>query len=129
MACTWLSAQSVTGCIGIVITENDFDEPAQIADRTAGPGRSNAGMLISVERRDTAGVEAALAGEIGDNGRQQGIQMVVRGQRHVDDAEAVEQRAGQTGDAVSGGRVTDGRRGRRWSGAWGPGNGGLTRSR
>ena len=64
-------------------------------------------MLFAVEGREPAGIETALASEIGDDGRQQGVEMVAGGKGQVDDAHAVEQRAGQTGHAVGGGQVAD----------------------
>jgi hypothetical protein len=64
-------------------------------------------MFVAIEGGDPTGVETAVPGEIGDDGRQQGVEVVSRGEGQFDDAEAVEQRAGQTGHAVGGGHVAD----------------------
>ena len=52
-------------------------------------------MLVAIEGRNPSRIETAIAGEIGDNGRQQGVEMLGRRLGQLDDAHAVEQRAGQ----------------------------------
>jgi len=100
-------ARSVSGGIRVAISHDDLDELAQPANRAAVPGRCDSSALITIERSYPPRIETTIASEIGEDGRQQGIEMVARGEGHFDDSQTVEQGKGQTGYVVGRSKVAN----------------------
>src|SRR5258708_5439308 len=80
---------SVPRCAQVAFAQDGFDDPAQASYRAAAPVPRDRGMFGTVERRHPDRIKAALSGEVGDDGRQERIQMGRARLRKLDHAKAV----------------------------------------
>lgn len=78
-------APSIPSCRAIAFAQDGLDEAAQAANRTVAPVGGEGGVLGTGEGGDPAGIEPALAGEVGEHRRQQGVEVICRGLREDND--------------------------------------------